>query len=187
VEGAGDSRASLQEALARARNGSRAIPLVRFDRGGLQPQEPGWDQLEGHEFEGNPPLALASYAPLSEERYRGLRLVPGSAIGGIESAGLEDGILTLSGWALTEGSRPPAHLLAFAGGRLLAASVPNFPRPDVVRVHHTSSDEVGFVLELPGSLTASQRAQIRVIATDGREGARVPRYCSPEVRKLLGC
>jgi hypothetical protein len=187
VEGAAEGGASLRHALARARDGPRAIPLVEFDHGQLPPPAPGWDQLEHRQFAGHPTLVLASYAPLSEQRYRDLRLVPGSAIGAVDSAALANGILTVSGWALTRDSQPVAHMLAFVHGRLLAAGVPNRSRPDAAEVHHVSTDLVGFQLELLGSLDATERGLIRVIATDGRTGAQLPRYCSPQVRQLLGC
>jgi hypothetical protein len=187
VAGAADTVPSLRHALAAADEGEGAVPLALFKHDEPPPVAPGWDQLGWREFVGHPTLILASYTPLSEERYRGLRLAPGRVVGAVDSAVREPGTLNLSGWALTRGARPPAHLLAFVGGRLVAAGVPNRARPDAAKAHGAPTDEVGFMIALPASLDRAARRSIRVFATRGQVESQLPRYCSEEVRVLLGC
>jgi hypothetical protein len=182
VRGANPTAGSLGRALERVHDGSsRPVPVVYFGHEPASPVVAGWDQLQRHVFAGNPALNVSTFARLRAGRYSGLALARGKLRGAVDSATQAEGALSLSGWALTRDSRPADHVLAFVGDRLVAATVPTRPRPDV------STEEAGFVLDLPASLDKSERASIRVIATDGKAGDVLDRYCSPTLRLLLGC
>jgi 4-amino-4-deoxy-L-arabinose transferase-like glycosyltransferase len=186
VVGANETGPSLRRALARAHRVPGPVSLVQFQHKHPPALAPGWEQLERHEFAGHQTLILSTYLPLSPERYRGFRLAPGRATGAVDSVSKTADGLLLGGWALTRDSHPANHILAFAGGTLVGAGVPNRPRPDVAKSQGLSTDMVGFMLVLP-TLREGQRRSLRVIATAGRAGSPLPRYCAQQVRDLLGC
>lgn len=177
---------SLRRALERAGAGGGKVPVVQFGHLAAAPPIAGWDQLARRSYAGSETIVLTSFAPIEPARYRGLEIAPGRVDGAVDSAVEEDGELQLSGWAVTRDSRPVDHVLAYAGSRLVAAGPLNKPRADVAANRHMSSDEVGFLLQLP-ALDRGERARVRVVGTDGGRGSELQRYCSEQVRDLLGC
>jgi hypothetical protein len=187
ARGANVTPGSLKGALERVRNGRHAVPVVMFQHKLPPPVVPGRDELERRSFAGNQTFILVTYAPLSAERYRGLTLTPGAVQGAVDLAKQDQGLLSLSGWALRRDLRPADHVLAYVGNRLVAAGLPNRLRPDVAKAQHLSDDEVGFLIQLPATLDKAERSRLQLIGTDGRKASVLIRYCSPEVRFLLGC
>jgi 4-amino-4-deoxy-L-arabinose transferase-like glycosyltransferase len=187
ARGANVSTGSLSRALNRVGSGQGPVPVVAFEYKQPEPVVAGWDQIARRSFAGHPTFLVSDFAPLSAERYRGLKLTTGAMQGAVDSAAQKHGTLTVSGWALTRDSRPVSHVLAYVGTRLVAAGLPNRDRPDVAKSQPTPDERVGFLLELPATLDKSERARIQVFATDGRVVSVLNRYCSARVRFLLGC
>jgi 4-amino-4-deoxy-L-arabinose transferase-like glycosyltransferase len=182
VIGADQTEPSLRAALDRA--GPRPVPVVQLDHGGPPPVALGWDQLQRRRFAGTQPLALWTFAPLRKSPYRSLSLAAGKADGAVDYAIQESDTLSLRGWSLTPASHPADHILAFVGKRLVAAGLSTLVRSDVAQA---GGQRVGFLIVLPASLTKLERSRLRVLAVDGRVARPLPRFCSPQVKLLLGC
>jgi hypothetical protein len=160
------------------------VPVVQLDHGGPPPVALGWDQLDRRPFAGTQPLALWTFSPLSKAPYRSVSLAGGKAEGAVDFAVQQSGTLSLRGWSLTPASHPADHILAFVGDRLVAAGLPTLVRSDVAQA---GGQHVGFLIVLPASLTKPERSRLRVFAVDGRVARPLPRFCSPQVKLLLGC
>jgi hypothetical protein len=99
--------------------------------------------------------------------------VAGRSPGGfVDDVSIDQGTVKITGWAADlRRHRVADRILAFAGGRLVAAAKPSVERPDVARVHGDELGRSGF--DLNGPAIESQR--VRVFALYGSQAVPVPR------------
>jgi hypothetical protein len=109
-----------------------------------------------------------------DERGHAVRVEEGIE-GFVEKVTIEDGVATVSGWAADTDAPRPAHLVvAFAGGRLVAAERPSLPRPDLAREFGAPLMGAGFELRGPVDSGERGRAPVRAFALIGGRASALP-------------
>ncbi len=91
-----------------------------------------------------------------------------------------------NGWALTRSGEPVDWLLLFAGDRLMGATYPRLPRPDVAKDHGAGALLSGFTVAAP-SVPRSVRAgttPLRVFAVVGNRASPLP--VGPAIKAAQG-
>jgi Dolichyl-phosphate-mannose-protein mannosyltransferase len=170
---------SVERAVARGARPDRLF-IAELRQGGVTPPPlaPGWEQVDRRVFEGFFPLVVTVARRLGPGDYvlsgRSIRerdgtsvpVRPGAGRGFVDSAAMSGGTVTVTGWAGSSDHRPVDRIVAFAGGRLVAAGLPTLARPDVGKMWGVSGDDLGFALELPARL-ATGRLEVFGIAGDG--------------------
>jgi hypothetical protein len=100
---------------------------------------------------------------VEEPSGRTTRLVAGGILGFVDSLTVDDGAVTVIGWAADrERHRVADRVLVFADGRLVAQAKPSTPRPDVAAKFGRELERSGFQLS---GIVARDDARIEVVAT----------------------
>jgi hypothetical protein len=147
--------------LARSRG---FVPLRRFSRprGGAVLTLYGPPRSE-------PPFALGP-GTIRWSTGGPLRIVPGAIQGGLRRTRADADGVSFTGWAANlRRPRPATFLLAFSGGRFLAALPPTVDRPDIAaRTGEGTLQQSGYEFELPHA------RNLRVFAVEGGAASPLP-------------
>jgi hypothetical protein len=116
---------------------------------------------------------------------RRLRIVRGTATGGVDRSVRDGGVVHLSGWAAqARRFHPVDEIVGFRAGRPVFFGRPDRSRPDIGRLHGVPPVGLGFAFDLPAQTVG---ARLQVFALSGGAAAPLSWFCRGGVRQDVGC